>query len=296
MGDPSPGFRQAGQPARSVPSTTPCAPQYATGMRCSIRPGRGAYRADLAPVGFNTAPSQRAGGRRSNRYAQPRHGTCGGKGQVPRRGFAPRPSVSLMTLYGPGRFKGPVGSPLIVPILTLESSASRSRPHRIGRFRRRAILRRFVPHPRKMANVRRLVLAKASHTRPNRRGRLAPPTAGSASRVAVSTNASVRPSLSSAKNSPTARSRLRRFGTGGPQGSCQSPPSVRAQNSAPTAGGACYARRWRGTPLASLARQPYGRARRGTGACTATRPSVCLLTQQTRLRASSVTCASMRNF
>jgi hypothetical protein len=54
-----------------------------------------------------------------------------------------------MTPYAHRRFKGPVGSPLIVPILTLESSASRSRPHRIGRFRRRAILRRFVPHPAK---------------------------------------------------------------------------------------------------------------------------------------------------
>jgi hypothetical protein len=40
-----------------------------TGARCSIRPGQGAYRADLAPVGFNTAPFQRAGDRRSNRYA-----------------------------------------------------------------------------------------------------------------------------------------------------------------------------------------------------------------------------------
>ena len=182
---------------------------------------------------------------------------------MPRRRLRSRPSVSLMTPYAHRRFKGPVGSPLIVSILTLTASASRSRPRRIVRFRRRAILRRFVPHPRKMANVRRLVLAKASHTRPNRRGRLAPPTAGSASRVAVSTNASVRPSLSSAKNSPTARSRLRRFGTGGPQGPCQSPPSVRAQNSAPTAGGACYARRWRGTPLASLARQPFRKSAPG---------------------------------
>ncbi len=93
---------------------------------------------------------------------------------MPRRRLRSRPSVSLMTPYAHRRFKGPVGSTLIVPILTLESSASRSRPHRIGRFRRRAILRRFVPHPRKMANVRRLVLAKASHTRPNRWGRLAP--------------------------------------------------------------------------------------------------------------------------
>jgi hypothetical protein len=43
--------------------------QIQAGARCSIRPVRGAYRADLAPVGFNTAPSQRAGNRRSNRYA-----------------------------------------------------------------------------------------------------------------------------------------------------------------------------------------------------------------------------------
>ena len=82
----------------------------------------------------------------------------------------------------------------------------------------------------------------------------------------------------------------------GRKGTCQSPPSVRPQNSGPTAVGACYARRWRGTPLASLARQPYGRARRGTGACTATRPSDSLLTPQAQLRASSVTCASMRSF
>ncbi|MEI6788704.1 MAG: hypothetical protein WCL49_09530 [bacterium] len=42
-----------------------------TGVRCSIRPVRGAYRADLAPDGFNTAPSQRAGNRRSYHYAPP---------------------------------------------------------------------------------------------------------------------------------------------------------------------------------------------------------------------------------
>ena len=102
------------------------------------------------------------------------------KGQVPRQGFASRPSVSLLTPYCPRRFKGPFGSPLIVPTFTHEASASRSRPQRIVRFRRRAILRRFVPHPRKMANTRRLVLAKASHPRTNRRGRLVPPEAGSA--------------------------------------------------------------------------------------------------------------------
>jgi hypothetical protein len=70
--------------------------------------------------------------------------------------------------------------PVNVPTFTHEASASRSRPQRIVRFRRRAILRRFVPHPRKMANMRRLVLAKASHPRTNRRGRLVPPEAGSA--------------------------------------------------------------------------------------------------------------------
>jgi len=35
--------------------------QIPTGARCSIRPVRGSYLADLAPGGFNTAPSQRAG-------------------------------------------------------------------------------------------------------------------------------------------------------------------------------------------------------------------------------------------
>ena len=39
--------------------------QIQTGVRCSIRPVRGAYRADLAPDRFNTAPSLRAGHRRS---------------------------------------------------------------------------------------------------------------------------------------------------------------------------------------------------------------------------------------
>jgi hypothetical protein len=60
-----------------------------TGARCSIRPVRGAYRADLAPGGFNTAPSQRAGDRRSNRYATPCHGTCFERpGSTPRLRFA----------------------------------------------------------------------------------------------------------------------------------------------------------------------------------------------------------------
>ena len=189
------------------------------------------------------------------------------KGQVPRRGFASRPSVSLLTPYGPGRFKGPVGSPLIASTLTLEASASRSRPHRIVCFRRRAILRRFVPHPRKMANVRRLVLAKASHPHTNRRGRLAPPTAGSAFRVPVSTNASpVRPF-----QAPRTRLRLEAaFG-----GRCWRAARV-VPGTAIGPGSKFRPDRCRhllrplkrGTSLASLARQPFRRARRITGACT----------------------------
>ena len=201
-----------------------------------------------------------------------------------------------MTPYARRRFKGPVGSPLIVPILTLESSASRSRPRRIGRFRRRTILRRFVPHPRKMANMRRLVLAKASHTRPNRWGRLAPPTAGSASRVAVSTNASVRPSLSSAKNSPTARSRLRRSVLAGRKGRASHrhrsglkiPARPLAAPASPAVGGARPLLHWPASPSEERAGLP--------ALASATRPSVFLLTPQSPLRASSVTCASMRNF
>ena len=55
---------------RSPPTAiSPCAPQYETGVRCSIRPVRGSFLADLAPGGFNTAPVQRAGYRRSMNYA-----------------------------------------------------------------------------------------------------------------------------------------------------------------------------------------------------------------------------------
>jgi hypothetical protein len=55
------------RPCRPLSPTaiSPCAPQYITGVRCSIRPVRGSFLADLAPGGFNTAPSLRAGYRRS---------------------------------------------------------------------------------------------------------------------------------------------------------------------------------------------------------------------------------------
>ena len=215
--------------------------QIQAGVRCSIRPVRGAYRADLAPGGFNTAPSQRAGNRRSYRYAPPPSRHLLQKARCRAVSSATRPSVSLLTPYCPGRFKGPFGSPLIVPTFTHEASASRSRPQRIVRFRRRAILRRFVPHPRKMANTRRLVLAKASHPLTNRRGRLVPPEAGSAPWVQFPQTRRPpvpfkRQELAYGSKPPTA------VGAGGPQGACQAPPSVRAQNSAPTAVGTCYAR------------------------------------------------------
>ena len=93
-----------------------------TGVRGSIRPGRGAYRADLAPVGFNTAPSQRAGNRRSNRYAAFGHSIVfsmtiplryasvtapASKGQVPRRQLRYAASgLSIDTLWTQGASKG----------------------------------------------------------------------------------------------------------------------------------------------------------------------------------------------
>ena len=143
------------------------------------------------------------------------------KGQVPRRGFASRPSVFPKTPYGPGRFKGPFGSPLIAPTFTHGASASRSRPHRIVSFRRRAILRRFVPHPRKMAKSRRLVLAKASHPLTNRRGRLVPPRRHPPH--GFSFHKRVDPPVPFKRQERTrsavaaSESRIRGIGTGGPQ-------------------------------------------------------------------------------
>ena len=132
-------------------------------------------------------------------------------------------------------------------------------------------------------------------TRVRTGGAVSPRYAGSASRVAVSTNASVRPSLSSAKNSPTARSRLRR--------SVLSGRKVRARHrhrsglkiparplSAPaTPAKAGHAPCFIGPPALQKSAPEYRRL-------PATRPPVSLWTPQSRLRASSVTCASMRSF
>ena len=184
-----------------------------------------------------------------------RHGTCEEKARCRAVSSATRPPVSLLTPYCPGRFKGPFGSPLIVPTFTYEASASRSRPQRIVRFRRRAILRRFVPHPRKMANTRRLVLAKASHPRTNRRGRLVPLRG---IRIRVQFPQTRRPpvpfkrqELAYGSKPPTA------VGAGGPQGVRQSPPSIRAQNSAPTAVGTCHTPCFIGPPALQKSAQEY---------------------------------------
>jgi hypothetical protein len=127
-------------------------------------------------------------------------------------------------------------------------------------------LRRFVPHPRKMANVRRLVLAKASHTRPNRRGRLAP--LRGVRLQGCGFHKRVGPPV------PFKRQELA-YGS--------KPPSAvwywRAARVVPvTAIGPASKFRpdrcrrllrplKRGTHLASLARQLFRRARRSTGAC-----------------------------
>ena len=189
-------LRQAGQPARSVPSTTPCASPNTNRCAAFVCPFRVSARSSLPTRTGHTkaAPSHRAGQParktarierclfrraddlpgasyrrpRSNRRTPPQPSfhalrntkpECGVesarvkartalisprsdstpphlrapgtgaqtatlslvmepalKGQVPRRGFASRPSVLSWTPFGPGRFKGPFGSPLIVPL------------------------------------------------------------------------------------------------------------------------------------------------------------------------------------
>jgi len=65
-------LRQAGQPARSVPSTTPCAPQYNTNRSAAfVCPFRVSARSSLPTRTVHTkaASSHRAGARRGIRYA-----------------------------------------------------------------------------------------------------------------------------------------------------------------------------------------------------------------------------------
>jgi len=129
-------------------------------------------------------------------------------------------------------------------------------------------------------------------TRVRTGGAVSPRSAGSASRVAVSTNASVRPSLSSAKNSPTTRSRLRRSVLAGRKGRASHrhrsglkiPARPLSAPASPAVGGSRPLLHWPASPLEERAGVP--------ALDSATRPSVILLTPQSRLRASSVTCSS----
>ena len=116
------------------------------------------------------------------------------KGQVPRRGFAPLPSVSLLTPYGPGRFKGTVVSPLIVPTSPMNRPLRARAPTGSCAFAAAPYCGGSYLTPAKWQNTRRLVFAKASHPHTNRRGRLVPPEAASASWVQFpQTRRSVRP-------------------------------------------------------------------------------------------------------
>ena len=220
---------------------------------------------------------------------------------MPRRRLRSRPSVSLLTPYAHRRFKGPVGSPLIVSILTLAASASRSRPHRIGRFRRRAILRRFVPHPRKIAKYAaaraRKSLAHASEpVGPSR------PAYGGVRLQGCGFHKRVGPSVPFKRqelaygSKPCFAITLRRVRYWraarvvpvtaiGPASKFR-PDRWRRLLRPPLAGHApCFI----GPPALWKSAPDYRRL-------TATRPSVSLLTPQAQRSASSVTCASMRNF
>ena len=233
-----------------------------TGVRGSIRPGRGAYRADLAPVGFNTAPSQRAGNRRSNRYAAFGHSIVfsmtiplryasvtapASKGQVPRRQLRYAASgLSIDTLWTQGASKVRSDRRLLFQLSPMKRPLRARDPNGSCAFAVAPYCGGSYLTPAKW-QIRDGSCSQKPRTRSRTAGvdssrlRRDPPHGFSFhKRVA-------RPSLSSAKNSPTARSpasRLRFAGSGavGPQGACQAPPSVRAQSSAPTAVGACFAR------------------------------------------------------
>jgi hypothetical protein len=186
-------LRQAGRPSRSITSTTPCASQYklvcgVQSARCEARTALISPRADSTPPHFS-APGTGAQTATLRLVMEPAE-----KGQVPRQGYASRPSVSLLTPYGPRRFKGPFGSPLFAPTLTLRRPLRARAPTGSDAFVAAPYCGGSYLTPAKWQMCGGSCSQKHSHTRPNRRGRLVPPTAGSATRVAVSTNASpVRP-------------------------------------------------------------------------------------------------------
>ena len=173
--------------------------KYITGTRCSIRPGRGAYRADLAPVGFNTAPSQRAGDRRSNRYAQPRHGTCFERpGSTPRLRFAAF-GLSMNNLW----------TQALQRAVRLAAYCSNFHPcgvrfalatppdRELSPSRHIAAVRTSPPQNGKYATDGSC--SQKPRTRSRTGGAVSCRQSGIRPMVSVSTNASFRPSLSSAK-------------------------------------------------------------------------------------------------
>jgi hypothetical protein len=99
----------------SPTAISPCAPQYkpergVQSVRCEARTALISHRADSTPPHLS-APGTGAQTATLRLVMEPAL-----KGQVPRQGYASRPSVSILTPYGPRRFKGPFGSPLIVPL------------------------------------------------------------------------------------------------------------------------------------------------------------------------------------
>jgi len=219
---------------------------------------------------------------------------------VPRRRLRSRPSVSLMTPYAPRRFKGPVGSPRLLQSSPLSRPLRARAPTGSDAFAAAPYCGGSYLTPAKWQNTRRLVLAKASHTRPNRWGRLAPlrgvrlQGCGFHKRVGPSVPFKRQELAYGSKPCFAITLRRVRYWRAarvvpvtaiGPASKFR-PDRWRRLLRPPLAGHApCFI----GPPALWKSAPDYRRL-------TATRPSVSLLTPQAQRSASSVTCASMRNF
>ncbi|MEI6514361.1 MAG: hypothetical protein WCO77_00155, partial [bacterium] len=106
-----------------------------------------------------------------------------------------------------------------------------------------------------MANTRRLVLAKASHPLTNRRGRLVPPRRHPPHGLSFHKRVDPPVPFKHLNTLAFGSKRLRRWKWRTADWHTRHPPSVRAQNSAPTAVGC------RGA-IRKMVRHPYRRARR----------------------------------
>jgi hypothetical protein len=199
------------------------------------------------------------------------------KGQVPRQGYASRPSVSLLTPYGPRRFKGPFGSPLFAPTLTLRRPLRARAPTGSDAFAAAPYCGGSYLTPAKWqmcggsCSQKPRTRVRTGGAVSCRRGGIRHQCSGFHKRVARPLRPAAAGSLSSAKNSsgssrprsPASRDWYWRaarcaLGTAIGPGSKFRPDRCRR----------LLRPLKRGTHLASLARQPYKRAHRGTGACT----------------------------